>query len=124
MTKPLALVVYEQLMPGSQLVNRLQDLGYRVQVLTEPAPLRDVAEREKALVVVMDLVYKHHDPGPCISDLRKHPATAHIPILAYAPSNDQHLAEVAQAAGVTLIASEAAILSQLPRLLDRALEVE
>ena len=34
MTQPLALVWYEKLMPGSKLVNRLQDLGYRV--LTAP----------------------------------------------------------------------------------------
>jgi len=124
MTKPLALVVYEQMMPGSQVVNRLQDLGYRVHVLSEPAPLSDVAEREKAIVVVMDLVYTSTDPGPPITRLRQSPTTAHIPILAYAPSNDTHLAEVATAAGVTLIASEAAIISQLPRLLDRVLEVE
>ena len=34
MTQPLALVFYEKLMPGSQLVNRLQDLNYRVQAVT------------------------------------------------------------------------------------------
>src|SRR5438445_9362650 len=33
MTTPLALVFYENLLPGSQLVNRLQDLGYRVQTI-------------------------------------------------------------------------------------------
>ena len=29
MTRPLALFVYEKLLPGGPLVNRLQDLGYR-----------------------------------------------------------------------------------------------
>ena len=33
MTQPLALVVYEKLLPGSQLLNRLQDLNYRVQAI-------------------------------------------------------------------------------------------
>jgi hypothetical protein len=28
MTQPLALVYYEKLMPGSQLVNKLRDLNY------------------------------------------------------------------------------------------------
>ena len=35
MTQPLALVLYERLLPGSQLVNRLQDLNYRVQVIAD-----------------------------------------------------------------------------------------
>ena len=124
MTEPLALVVYEQLMPGSQLVNKLQDLGYRVRVLSEPSTLASVAEMEKPLVIVMDLTYAKSDPGEPISFLRNQPSTAHIPILAYAPSNDTGLAEVAQKSGVTLIASHAAILTQLPRLLDKVLEVE
>ena len=37
MTQPLALVLYEKLLPGSQLVNRLQDLNYRVQTIADPA---------------------------------------------------------------------------------------
>ena len=43
MTKPLALVFYERLMPGSQLVNGLQDLGYRVLAITEAALLMPCA---------------------------------------------------------------------------------
>src|SRR5262245_49139849 len=39
MTEPLALVVYEKLLPGSQLVNRLQDLKYRVQTVADPTQL-------------------------------------------------------------------------------------
>ena len=39
MTRPLALFVYERLLPAGQLVNRLQDLGYRVQSLEDPATL-------------------------------------------------------------------------------------
>ena len=37
MTQPLALVLYEKLLPGSQLVNRLQDLNYRVQTIADAA---------------------------------------------------------------------------------------
>jgi hypothetical protein len=29
-TRPLAIVFYEKLLPGTQVVNRLTDLGYRV----------------------------------------------------------------------------------------------
>ena len=44
MSEPLALVLYEKLLPGSQLVNRLQDLKYRVQTISDPAKLTESAE--------------------------------------------------------------------------------
>ena len=39
MSQPLAVVFYERLMPGSQLVNRLQDLNYRVLAINNAALL-------------------------------------------------------------------------------------
>jgi hypothetical protein len=36
MTQPPALVCCERLMPGSRLVNKLQDLNYRVQTVNGP----------------------------------------------------------------------------------------
>ena len=124
MTKPLALVVYQSLMPGSQVVNRLQDLGYRVLSMNDPWALRETAEREKPIVVVIDLACKSIDPLPAITAVRQHGATSHIPIVAFAQSVDDPFIETAQNAGVTLVANEAAILTQLPRLLDRALECD
>ena len=41
MTKPLAIIHYERLMPDSQLLDRLQDLGYRVQTVAEATLLLD-----------------------------------------------------------------------------------
>src|SRR3954471_11529819 len=61
MTKPLALVFYERLMPGSQLVNRLQDLGYRVSTCTDLACVLAQAETELPMVLVMDLTSDHGD---------------------------------------------------------------
>src|SRR5882672_9380576 len=55
MKRPLTLCLYEKLLPGGQLVNRLQDLGYRVQSLSDPKSLVEHAEREKPLVVIADL---------------------------------------------------------------------
>ena len=40
--QPLALVLYEKLLPGTQLVNRLQDLNYRVQTVNDAALLTGV----------------------------------------------------------------------------------
>ena len=53
--QPLALVFYEKLMPGSQLVNKLQDLNYRVQTVNDPALLQPGAPRESPLLVIADL---------------------------------------------------------------------
>jgi len=55
MLQPLAIVFYERLMPGSQLVNRLQDLNYRVLALNNPALLAATVRREMPLLLVADL---------------------------------------------------------------------
>jgi hypothetical protein len=55
MTQPLALVYYEKLMPGSQLVNKLQDLNYRVQTVNEPAAFQSSTPAEKPLLAIADL---------------------------------------------------------------------
>ena len=56
MSEPLALLYYSNLMPGGQLVNRLQDLGYRVQTLADMAALAETCQREKPLVVVAEIL--------------------------------------------------------------------
>ena len=49
MSEPLAILHYSNLMPGGQLANRLQDLGYRVQMLADMAALtRDLSTRKTA----------------------------------------------------------------------------
>ena len=50
MTQPLALVCYEKLLPGSQLVNRLQDLKYRVRPVADARLLVDCARQEKPMI--------------------------------------------------------------------------
>jgi len=123
MTEPLALVVYEKLLPGSQLTNRLQDMGYRVQTLSDPARLAEAATQMRPLVVLVDLEWSQTDVMPAIGNLRQNPATAHIPVIAFSgPGNQEQ--QKAAAAGVTLLASESAVLSQLPTLLQQALQVE
>src|SRR4051794_41012366 len=82
MTQPLALVLYEKLLPGSQLVNRLQDLQYRVETLTDPNLLVPCAEQAKPIVVLTDL-NSTHDVRSAISRLRQHPATRHVPVIAF-----------------------------------------
>jgi len=124
MTQPLALVLYEKLLPGSQLVNRLQDLKYRVQTIAEAARLVECAEQAKPMLVLADLESSRKDVCPAIARLKQNEATQHLPVIAFGGENAAELHAEAKAAGVTLIVSEAAILNHLPQMLEQALQLE
>jgi len=123
MTQPLALVCYEKLLPGSQLVNRLQDLGYRVQVLTSLETLIDEARSLRPMVALVDLAWQRTDPCEAIAALRAASDTGHIPVVAFVDPKRRKLQDAAVGAGATLVASYAGLLTQLPQLLEQALEV-
>lgn len=124
MTQPLALVVYEKILPGTQLVNRLQDLHYRVQVVTDADTLVACAQQEKPMLVLADLTSSRQNVCAAIGQLRQTPGTNHIPVIAFAPEDAEDLKQAALAAGAVLATSEAAILNHLPELLEQALRVE
>ena len=124
MTKPLALVYYERLMPGTQLVNRLQDLGYRVLTLTEPSLLAETARKERPLVALVDLMTNRANICSIIKEMKEDEETTHIPVVGFAAQKDQKLHAEAARAGATLVAYDDALLPQLPHLLEHALRVE
>ncbi len=124
MTTPLALVFYERLLPGSQLVNRLQDLGYRVQTISDVQTLVRQALQEKPLILVTDLASTSADMCAIIRELKRNPETRHIPVLAFTELKNEKMQASAAAAGATIVAGNEAILDQLPQLLDQALQVE
>ena len=123
MTQPLALVFYEKLMPGSQLVNRLQDLNYRVQAVNDLASLQQCARSEGPLLVIADLAGRE-DVCRAIAALKADAATQHIPVIAFAGESGTEWQAAAQKAGATLAVSEAAIVNYLPQLLNQALQLE
>ncbi len=124
MTSPLALLLYERLLPGSALGNKLRDQGYRIQHVVDPAGIASIASKEMPLVAFVDLEWKHLDACTAITALKANPATAHIPVLAFSSPRHIKLQEAALAAGAAIIASDEAILAQLPAMLDRAMVVE
>ena len=125
MTEPLALVVYEKLLPGSQLVNRLQDLKYRVQTLSDPRQLTITATEAKPMVVFLDLdEASGKDPCGAVKQLRENSATSHIPVVGFMMEAKPETEEKARAAGVTVVATEAVLLNHLPQLLEQALHIE
>ncbi len=125
MTQPLALVLYERLLPGSQVVNRLQDLQYRVQTVPDGNRLHECAAQASPLLVLVDLGCTRTDVCAAIAKVRANPATRHLPIVAFGEDDaPAPLATAAQAAGATLVVGETAILNHLPQLLEQALRVE
>jgi hypothetical protein len=122
--QPLAIVLYERLMPGSQLVNRLQDISYRVLTLTNPAGLAATAEAEKPLLVFADLEFTNPEVIAAIAGLRRNPGTSHIPLIAFANEPGTELTTSVGNAGATLVVSDTAVLTHLPQLLEKALRVE
>ena len=122
-TQPLALLLYEKLLPGSQLVNRLQDKGYRVQPVPVPGDLAPAAERDKPLVIFVDLEPNSERICEAIMELRRNNATTHIPVIAFAAGENTPIHQAAGRAGATLVVNDTALLMHLGQFLDRALEV-
>lgn len=123
-TSPLALLFYEDLMPGTQLVNRLQDLKYRVQVVSVNEDLLANAASAGPMIILIDLVSKRFDCCDLIKKLRAASTTAHIPIIAFADEAEDKLQAEAKSAGATLVVTDAAILPHLNQFMQRALQVE
>jgi CheY-like chemotaxis protein len=124
MTQPLALVLYERLMPGSQVVNRLQDLNYRVQTIAEAEKLVESAAQAKPLLVLADLVSTRNDVCAAIGRLKENHATKHLPVIAFGGDNSPELQSAARVAGASLVVGETGILSHLPQFLEQALQLE
>jgi CheY-like chemotaxis protein len=124
MTKPLALLLHEKLMPGSQLASRLDQLDYRVQTLADPAQLSEVARREMPMIVLADLTHRRGNVLVALATMHTEPGLEHIPIIAYAAREDEKQREAALQAGVRILATDATILPHLPQFLEAALLID
>jgi len=123
-TQPLALVLYKRLLPGSQIVGRLQDLNYRVETLQDPELLADRAESCKPILVIADLKPAFETLEAAIARLKKNPATAHLPVLVFGGDAPAPAESGPTVAGASLVVSDSAIVGYLPQLLEQVLRVE
>jgi CheY-like chemotaxis protein len=119
--QPLALILYEKLLPGTQLVNRLQDLGWRVQTLNDDAALTRTAEEQKPMLVFADLLSTRKNICDGIASLRRNSNTQHIPVIGFTAESDQKIFDGALAAGATVVVSDTAVLQHLNQVIDQAL---
>jgi CheY-like chemotaxis protein len=123
-TQPLAIVFYEKLLPGSQVVNRLADLGYRVTATQTAVDLPRLVRTEKPMVLVADLVLRTGDLVGMVRELKSDPATAHVPVLGFCDPKNRKVVDAALKAGVALVAADKGIPEQLPQLLEHVLAVD
>ena len=119
MTQPLALLLYEKLLPGTQLKNRLQDMGWRVHTLHEGSALTPAAEEHKPVIILVDMASNAESVSEGISQLRGNSSTTHIPIIAF--GGDEISQAAATNAGANLVVSDAAVLQHLGQFIDQAL---
>jgi DNA-binding response OmpR family regulator len=105
------------------LVNKLQDLNYRVQTVSDPALLLPGALRESPLLVLVDLA-GGGKVFSAIAGLKADAATSHIPVIAFAAEGATQAMAAAQKAGAKLVVSEIAIANHLAELLNQALQIE
>jgi CheY-like chemotaxis protein len=111
-------------MPGSQIVARLADLNYRVETIQEPEKLAERAESTKPLLVIADLQPSGPALETAISQLRKNPATAHLPILVFGGATSTPDQPAPTIAGANLVVGDSAIVGYLPQLLEQVLRVD
>jgi CheY-like chemotaxis protein len=116
-------VFYERLLPGSQLVNRLQDLNYRVLAVNNAALLAATVKREMPILLFADFQARA-DVRTAVEKIKADPGTTHIPIIAFGPDEDKELAATAKAAGANFTIGESLLSNHLEQLLDQALHLE
>ena len=110
-------------MPGSQLVNRLQDLNYRVRAVHNLVDLADKVYRDAPMLVIADLAAQGDVCG-VIEKIKADPATAHVPIISFAPDNRMNLLTAAQKARANQSVIESVLLNHLQSILEQALQLE
>jgi len=118
------MLLYQKLLPGTQLVNRLQDLKYRVQTIDSPAELASLAAKFKPMVVLVDLGTPDPELLREVRRLREGKETQHLPVIGFGATSTEEAKKAALEAGVTLLVSDSAILSHLSQCLAKALELD
>lgn len=119
--EPLAIIAYKKLLPGSQLLNRLQDLRYRVHATHDLGGLQKLAATEGPMLILLDLDFEGLDTCAVVASLKDDAQTKHIPIIAFADDDHESLMDAARKSGATMVAGTSGLTAHLPQLLDQAL---
>lgn len=124
MTQPLAVLLFERLLPGSQLVNRLQDLGYRVSQTPGASALVQTCIQEKPILVIADVREQDDAVRAALRALTSDPQTQHLPVIGIVPAKSPQTAEEIRSFGVKLVVHDSVILAHLDQFIDQALQLD
>jgi DNA-binding NarL/FixJ family response regulator len=122
--RPSAVVIFEELLPGSRVARRLVELGWNVSELKPPVDFVRECARLRPLVVVVDLRIRSQALFQDLRTLHHDPRTCHLPLLAFCPPDRSDLSAAALDAGARLVAAEGGILDQLPELVEHVLALD
>ena len=89
-----------------------------------PADLVTTAEREKPLLAFVDLEPRVEKTCEAIAHLRQNPATAHVPVIAFATAQNTDAQDMARKRGATLVVPDNVLLQHLNQFMDQALTIE
>ena len=124
MIKPVAILLHEKLIPGTQVITRLEELDYRVVIGHEPNALLELVRESMPMIIITDLSSRRAEILDAISSVKGDPAVSHVPVLAYEVREDEHQFAEAREAGVDVLATEATIVPHLAQFIEQALQIE
>ena len=122
--EPLALLLCERGLIATPLAQRFEGLRYRLLTISKSTELTATVATEKPMVILADMDARLETVLNALAELRANPATAHSPVIGFAREVDDATQATAVSRGATMVVTEAAILSHLPQLLERALEIQ
>jgi DNA-binding response OmpR family regulator len=122
-TEPLALLLCSRGLIATQLAERLEAWRYRMVTIVNPAELISAAAREQAMVIFADLEGRDEAVIAAVANLRGNQGTEHIPVIGFKRDLDEAKQADLSGRGFAVAVNDQAILSHLPLLLERALDI-
>lgn len=116
--------MFERLLPGSQLVNRMQDKGFRVTTVSAPDQLIDACRRDKPILLIADVPERSEGVCAALTLLQQTPDTNHLPIIAVVPSESPNVEAQARKTGAKLVVQDSVILAHLDQFVEQALQLD
>ncbi len=120
-TRPLLLLIADDLLFPSRIREAVKPLGLDLRVVATEAAARAVFASALPLprAVLVNLNARRLDPAALIRALKADPATASVPLLAFAGHVETAKHEAARAAGADMVAANSSVSLHLGKLLDR-----
>ncbi len=114
--KPSIILVANDLMRQSRILEGARVLGYEVTVADTEALWREALDGSKAQLVVLDLQAVGLEWRPVVSAARQQG----LPILAFGQHTDAEALRQAREAGCDFAVARSAVVEKLAQLLERA----